>query len=141
VETTEILEALELSAQAAELVLLKVEQLQLLVGADKPRRLIELAQVELLGTVEHANALWESHGEGFAEAVSSSGSREVQRAWQEFRVLLAHCASSAAKASAAIAAQLAVAEDALSALGFFCEYGPEGVLRLFRGAQASEVLA
>jgi hypothetical protein len=136
VETSDALEALELSAQAAEQVLLKVEQLQLLVRADKPRRLVELAQAELASAVERANEIWESHGAGFAKEASSSPSTEVRRAWQEFRALLARSASSAAEASAAIAAQLAVTEDALSALGLCREYGREGTLRLARPEQS-----
>jgi hypothetical protein len=142
VETVGTLEALELSAQAAELVLLKVEELMLLVRADKPRRLIELAHAELASAVERANDIWESHGEGFAEAVSCSSSSELQRAWQEFRSLLARAAGSAQEASAAIAAHLAVTEDALSALGLSREYGPGGHLRLVSpGQQQSPVMA
>jgi hypothetical protein len=141
VENSDILEALELSAQAAELVLLKVEQLQLLVTADKPRRLIELAHAELEAAIERADQVWESHGEGFAQAAASAESAEVKRAWQEFRALLGDAARSAAQASAVIASQLAVAEDALSALGFYREYGSQGESRLARVQSQAPVMA
>jgi len=126
----EMLENLERGSQAAEEVLLRVEELQLLISADKPRKLIELAQEELVRAVDKVNEVWPANSGGLAHELASSDDADVRRAWQEFRSLLAACASSAARASAVIATHLTVTEDALAALGVCRQYDQHGALRL-----------
>lgn len=124
-----MVEALHRGTEATELVLLRVEELEQLVAADRPRRLIDMAQAELATAVAEARELWERHEEGVAEEASCCEDPEVQRAWREFRLLLATSARRAAEASSVIAGRLAVADDALAALGLHTEYGHDGSVR------------
>ena len=142
VEPLAIAGVLEDSATLAERVLLRVEELELLVTGDRPRRLIELAQGELADAVNEAGRFWQ-HQEGLAMAAVSSADDDVQQAWQELRALLAHSARRAAEASSVIAARLAVGEDALAALGLHREYTNDGTLRSGEGslAKAPKVMA
>lgn len=122
-------EALGRSTALAERVLLRVEELELLVTADRPRRLVELAQAELAAAVAEASEFWASQEAGLAEQAASSEDSEARQAWQELRGLLAHSARRAAEASSAIAGRLAVCEDALAALGLHREYARDGSSR------------
>lgn len=128
-ETSEIVEALQRGTEVTERVLLRVEELEQLVAADRPRRLIDLAQAELARAVEEARDLWDRRERGLADEAASCEDPDVQRAWREFRMLLATSARRAVEASALIAGRLAVADDALAALGVHREYGHDGSVR------------
>jgi hypothetical protein len=122
-----VTETLAQGAALAERVLLKVEELELLVTYDRPRRLVDMAQAELAAAVADADNFWAGREGDFVDEAARDV--DAQREWQAFRALLAHSARRAAQASAAIAARLAVCEDALAALGLHREYGQDGAVR------------
>lgn len=119
---SEMTQALSRSTTLAERVLLRVEELELLVNGDRPRRLIDLAQAELANAVAEANDFWAAQEAGLAEEAASCEDHEVRQIWLEFRSLLVHSARRAAEASSAIAGRLAVCDDAMAALGVHREY-------------------
>lgn len=127
--TEEVVQTLGHSTALAETVLLRVEELELLISNDCPRRLIELAQAELADAVGAAANFWATQEEGLAAEASTSADGDVQYAWREFRSLLVRSARRAAEASSVIAMRVAVTEDALSALGLYKEYGRSGAVR------------
>ena len=138
---SDVTEALGQSTALAEKVLLRVEELELLVSADRPRRLIELAQTELADAVAEASKFWASQEGGLAEEAASSDDYDVGQAWREFRGLLTHSARRAAEASLTIATRLAVCDDALSALGIHHEYTKDGAVHSQSGRRAAAVMA
>jgi hypothetical protein len=118
---------LALGSTLAERVLLRVEELELLVVNDRPRRLIDIAQAELAAAVSDADNFWaQRESDIIDEAAIGPG---AQQEWQAFRALLAHSARRAAEASATMASRLAVCEDALAALGLHREYAGDGAVR------------
>lgn len=126
---SEITQALVRSTTLAEKILLRVEELELLVTGDRPRRLVDLAQAELAAAVADASDFWASEEAGLAEEAALSEDYEVRQSWQEFRSLLAHSARRAAEASSVIAGRLVVCDDALAALGVHREYDGDGKVR------------
>jgi len=133
-----MIRALGEGAALAEKVLLRVEELELLVTSDRPRRLIELAQEELCEAVENANAFWARQEDDLLADALSSSDVGVEEAWRDLRALLARSARRAAEASSAIAARLIVGEDALAALGVHREYAQDGTLVRSRGSSMAE---
>lgn len=111
----------------AERVLLRVEELELLVTNDKPKRLIDMAQAELAAATSDAADFWAQRESDLP--VEAAMGPDTQQEWQAFRALLAHSARRAVEASGVMASRLAVCEDALAALGVHREYDGDGVVR------------
>jgi len=127
-EPSRIVDAIRDGADAAELVLLRVEELELLISADRPRRLIEMAQAELSEAISDASDLWSAQDPRLPEIASSSEEPDVRDAWADFKRLLAASAARSVQASELIAARLAVAEDVISLLGVHREYGRDATV-------------
>jgi hypothetical protein len=123
----------------AERVLLRVEELELLVTYDRPRRLIDMAQAELATAVADASGFWARREDDLVDQVAQGP--EAQQEWQVFRALLAHSARRAAEASAVIASRLAVCEDALAALGIYSEYDDSGIVRARQALPGNRIMA
>jgi hypothetical protein len=132
VKAPEIAKTLDNGTALAERVLLRVEELELLVTGDRPRRLIELAQAELEAAVAEAAELWSEQEDGFLKELAASQDVSTQQAWDELRSLLARSARRAAEASSTIAARLVAGEDALAALGLHREHTANGPVRTGR---------
>lgn len=128
-EPSRIADTIHEATKAAEQVLLRVEELELLVSADRPRRLIEMAQADLSEAISYATELWEAQDSALAETAAGSDDQSVQAAWQDFKSLLATSAERSAEASTVIAGRLAVAEDVMSTLGIHREYGRDAGVR------------
>jgi hypothetical protein len=129
---TDVTEVLSRGVHAAERILLRVEELELLVSADRPRRLIDLAQEELTAAVVDAARTFDNDG---LEELSSAGTTtdpSVAGAWIEFKEMLTLSSRRASEASTLIATRLLAAQDALGALDGHREYGADGCLRLVR---------
>lgn len=138
-DTFAIVGALEDGMGAAERILLRVEELELLIGADRPRRLIDMAQGELAEAIAGAERLWGEQGRELVEVASTATDPEVSAAWGEFAEMLALSSRRASEASALIASRLLAAQDAIDALDEHREYGRDGGLHLL-GSGESGVL-
>lgn len=130
-DTSEITEALNRGMDVAERVLLRVEELELLVGADRPRRLIDLAQGELEEAVARAGQVFDNDGKQAILEAAATEEPCVIRVWEEFREMLALASRRASEASVLIASRLLAAQDAISALDGYSEYGHDGKLNGF----------
>lgn len=128
-EPSRITDVIHDGAAAAERVLLRVEELELLIAADRPRRLIEMAQTELSDAISEASGLWDAQDPRLPEMAASSEEPDVRAAWRDFKDLLVASAERSAQASELIAGRLAVAEDVMSALGNHREYGRDAAVR------------
>lgn len=124
-----IVEAIRSATDASERALLRVEELELLVSSDRPRRLIEMARDELFEAVSDVAELWAAQDPQLPRVAADSEDPDVQSAWRRFTDLLSVSAQRSAEASAVIAGRIAVAEDVMSALGVHREYGRDAGVR------------